>query len=441
MGQAAERVGALGLVVESVPELLGRLDQFADKIEEAPLRNRRGRPAGAGDRRAAVLPRRTSAAARDRPDGEGRFLEGGAGPPLCIVAGDEKRRPEGRAVLAEGSTLILYTDGLIERRDDSIDNGLERLRDAATARRPSSRSDSATRSSTSSPRGASTTSSSSASAASRATRGSSRRVFPAVPRSLTAGPPGASCVAGGAGSRAASDRGRRPGVRRRLRQHRPPRLRRAAGRGDRSSCGCGATARWSPAIRDAGVWRARAHTESSGHGMEIMRALSDDVHVHRTPQGTTVVMEARRRRLARAPRATGRPGADDGSLSARSFLHGDDRSPCPDCSALAWSAGYRSQSNRLPRTNRTSSTSFLVKSGAPPVSSICARMCSLTAVAVNCRNQYLIPRGIPAGYPRRPQRRRPSLPAANLRGPGRLAQLGEHQLDNSERRDLEGSHE
>jgi hypothetical protein len=25
--------------------------------------------------------------------------------------------------------------------------------------------------------------------------------------------------------------------------------------------------------------------------MEIMRALSDEVHLHRTPQGTTVVME------------------------------------------------------------------------------------------------------------------------------------------------------
>jgi anti-sigma regulatory factor (Ser/Thr protein kinase) len=43
-------------------------------------------------------------------------------------------------------------------------------------------------------------------------------------------------------------------------------------------------------IRDAGIWRPRAHTESSGHGMEIMRAFSDDVHIHRTPQGTTVVM-------------------------------------------------------------------------------------------------------------------------------------------------------
>jgi anti-sigma regulatory factor (Ser/Thr protein kinase) len=44
-------------------------------------------------------------------------------------------------------------------------------------------------------------------------------------------------------------------------------------------------------IRDSGQWRTQAHTESSGHGMEIMRALSEHVHIHRTPQGTTVVLE------------------------------------------------------------------------------------------------------------------------------------------------------
>jgi len=44
-------------------------------------------------------------------------------------------------------------------------------------------------------------------------------------------------------------------------------------------------------IRDSGLWRTQAHTESSGHGMEIMRALSQHVHIHRTPQGTTVVLE------------------------------------------------------------------------------------------------------------------------------------------------------
>ena len=46
-------------------------------------------------------------------------------------------------------------------------------------------------------------------------------------------------------------------------------------------------------VRDWGLWRSQAHAESSGKGMEIMRAVSDGVHVHSTPQGTTVLMEFR----------------------------------------------------------------------------------------------------------------------------------------------------
>jgi len=39
------------------------------------------------------------------------------------------RRPytEGTASLAPGAVLVLYTDGLIERRDESLDRGLARL--------------------------------------------------------------------------------------------------------------------------------------------------------------------------------------------------------------------------------------------------------------------------------------------------------------------------
>src|SRR5262249_6423897 len=48
-------------------------------------------------------------------------------------------------------------------------------------------------------------------------------------------------------------------------------------------------------VRDWGLWRSQAHAESSGKGMEIMRAVSDGVHVHSTPQGTTVLMEFRTR--------------------------------------------------------------------------------------------------------------------------------------------------
>jgi sigma-B regulation protein RsbU (phosphoserine phosphatase) len=51
---------------------------------------------------------------------EGRSL------PLA-VGGELGRRPQGPATLAPGSTLVLFTDGLIERRGRSLDAGLEAL--------------------------------------------------------------------------------------------------------------------------------------------------------------------------------------------------------------------------------------------------------------------------------------------------------------------------
>jgi FixJ family two-component response regulator/anti-sigma regulatory factor (Ser/Thr protein kinase) len=58
------------------------------------------------------------------PDRSTRFLPGGA-PPL----GAKPRRPyqEESVQVARGSTLLLYTDGLIEARGVPIDHGLERL--------------------------------------------------------------------------------------------------------------------------------------------------------------------------------------------------------------------------------------------------------------------------------------------------------------------------
>jgi anti-sigma regulatory factor (Ser/Thr protein kinase) len=303
-------MGALGLVVESVPELLGRLDQFADKIEEARF----------GTVAAVLLEPETgelrySLAGHPPPlvidrNGQGGFLEGGQGPPLCIVLGNGDARPEGRTILEEGATLVLYTDGLIERREDSIDNGLERLKEAVVARyrlEPERLCDEIV---------------------DEFAEGSLddlvflclrrefrdtrifTRVFPAVPRALQS-------------------------VRQALRAWLAEQgLDRRRIEDTVQACGegCANTVRHAygeqpgettlelrlrsdgtlvTRIRDAGVWRARAHTESSGHGMEIMRALSDDVHVHRTPQGTTVVMEARDpqpRRDVPAPTETGAVG-------------------------------------------------------------------------------------------------------------------------------------
>ena len=62
------------------------------------------------------------------PDGETEFLETEPGLPLGVSAGG--RYPCARRQFEVGSSLLLYTDGLIERRFEAIDEGLERLRDA-----------------------------------------------------------------------------------------------------------------------------------------------------------------------------------------------------------------------------------------------------------------------------------------------------------------------
>jgi serine phosphatase RsbU (regulator of sigma subunit)/anti-sigma regulatory factor (Ser/Thr protein kinase) len=63
------------------------------------------------------------------PDGRAAFLEGGRGLPLGISA--ETRYRQQVVELPVGSTLLVYTDGLVERRGEPIDEGLARLVEAA----------------------------------------------------------------------------------------------------------------------------------------------------------------------------------------------------------------------------------------------------------------------------------------------------------------------
>jgi serine/threonine-protein kinase RsbW len=63
-------------------------------------------------------------------DGGTRFLWDGRSAPLGSILGQQRGQAEDR--LADGETLVLYTDGLVERRTASIDVGLERLADVAS---------------------------------------------------------------------------------------------------------------------------------------------------------------------------------------------------------------------------------------------------------------------------------------------------------------------
>jgi PAS domain S-box-containing protein len=63
------------------------------------------------------------------PDGRVEFLDQATDPPLDARP-DPMRRPQAGTTFTDGATLVLYTDGLIERRREDIDTGLARLADS-----------------------------------------------------------------------------------------------------------------------------------------------------------------------------------------------------------------------------------------------------------------------------------------------------------------------
>ncbi|MEU7474682.1 GAF domain-containing SpoIIE family protein phosphatase [Lentzea sp. NPDC042327] len=70
-----------------------------------------------------------------QPGAEARFADVPVGPPVGFDLGSSGRRAT-EVELAPGSLVVLYTDGLVERRDQDLDDGLERLRGVVTPLEP-----------------------------------------------------------------------------------------------------------------------------------------------------------------------------------------------------------------------------------------------------------------------------------------------------------------
>ncbi|MFF0598452.1 PP2C family protein-serine/threonine phosphatase [Streptomyces antibioticus] len=68
------------------------------------------------------------------PDGTVTFLDEATDPPLAARP-EHLARPQTRTSFEEGATLVLYTDGLIERRTEDIDASLTRLADSLARHR------------------------------------------------------------------------------------------------------------------------------------------------------------------------------------------------------------------------------------------------------------------------------------------------------------------
>ncbi|WP_369140336.1 SpoIIE family protein phosphatase [Modestobacter versicolor] len=133
MGQLRSAIRALLLESHSPSHVLGALDRFAALVPGATCSTvfcavvdpAAGtlRYSSAGHVPAIVVDR----------DGGSAFLTAAGSLPLAVV--DDLVRPERDVVLAPGSTLLLYTDGLVERRDEDLDEGMARAVDAVRAGR------------------------------------------------------------------------------------------------------------------------------------------------------------------------------------------------------------------------------------------------------------------------------------------------------------------
>ena len=66
-----------------------------------------------------------------RPDGSAAYLNEGRSLPLGVGENGYRRQSAGATPVDPGSVILLYTDGLVERRDAGLDEGLARLERAA----------------------------------------------------------------------------------------------------------------------------------------------------------------------------------------------------------------------------------------------------------------------------------------------------------------------
>lgn len=137
MGQIRSVVRAYAWERSQPGELLDRVDQLVQGLGIAQLatawfgrveRPGDGRPIRVRFANAGHLPPMLRS-----PDGQVRELEEASS--LLLGAWPDQQREEAEVGLAEGSLLLLYTDGLLERPGASLDDGLAWLR-AQVAKQP-----------------------------------------------------------------------------------------------------------------------------------------------------------------------------------------------------------------------------------------------------------------------------------------------------------------
>ena len=134
MGQLRSAVRALAGTRQSPSQLLEHLDTFVGQVQSAWMATLLYAEVDVGEGSlryacAGHLPPLLIEPERARLHWEGRSTPLGAG------GDDPPARTEGSVALAPGTRLLLFTDGLVERHDRLLDDGLDQLVEEVDARR------------------------------------------------------------------------------------------------------------------------------------------------------------------------------------------------------------------------------------------------------------------------------------------------------------------
>ncbi|WAZ19153.1 SpoIIE family protein phosphatase [Streptomyces cinnabarinus] len=134
MGQLRSALSAACRVADGPGQALDALGLYARSVEGAESSTAATAFVDWGDRSIVYSCAGHPPPALLSPDGAVTFLDGATDPPLGARP-EHVPRLQASAPFVADSVLVLYTDGLIERRDEDIDVGLDRLADSLTRHR------------------------------------------------------------------------------------------------------------------------------------------------------------------------------------------------------------------------------------------------------------------------------------------------------------------
>lgn len=129
MGQLRSALAGLALTSDEPAVLLDRIQQFSERLGTSMFATLAVASLDPGDGRFSYACAGHPPPLLVRPGGPATFLWAGRSTPIGFRAGGS--RGQATARLAVGETLVLYTDGLVESRNEYISLGFERLADCA----------------------------------------------------------------------------------------------------------------------------------------------------------------------------------------------------------------------------------------------------------------------------------------------------------------------